>query len=141
MLMANGSGKEFIISATGIAVAPASKLSNIATFHLLLLTDQSGLTIRLGGAALSSTDIVFIQTVKEQFTAHNLTISSLTLPSASSELDVRINGTSYFIKFNLGTDANQQIGSFLAVRKYLTSNNITPSQYIDVRVLGRAFYK
>ena len=141
MLMANSSGNEYIIATSGVAVAPASKLNNLAMFHLLLVTDQSDLTIRPGEAALSSSDIVFIQTVKEQLTAHNLTISSLTLPSATSELDVHINGSSYFIKFNLETDADQQIGSFLAVRKYLASNSISPSQYIDVRVLGRAFYK
>jgi hypothetical protein len=141
MLMANSTGNEYIIATSGVAVAPASKLNNLAMFHLLLVTDQSDLTIRPGEAALSSSDIVFIQTIKEQLTAHNLTISSLTLPSASSELDVHINGSSYFIKFNLVTDADQQIGSFLAVRKYLASNSISPSQYIDVRVLGRAFYK
>jgi hypothetical protein len=65
------------------------------------------------------------------------------LPAASRELDIHLTGLPYFVKFNLNdnADAKQQVGTFLATRKYLTTHNITPTQYVDARVLGRVYYK
>jgi hypothetical protein len=66
----------------------------------------------------------------------------MTLPPATSELDVRVAGQPYFIKFNLQSgDARQQAGTFLATQSHLQSQNIVPSTYIDVRVDGRSYYK
>ncbi len=66
----------------------------------------------------------------------------MTLPVGTSELDVRLAGQPYSVKFNLesGT-ARQQAGTFLATESKLKSQNVTPAEYIDVRVDGRAYYK
>jgi len=80
-----------------------------------------------------------------QLRAQNVSIKAMTLPAASSELDVYIGGTSYFVKFNLqdinDSAANIQSGTFLALKKHLAEQNKTPSQYIDVRLEGRAYYR
>ena len=65
----------------------------------------------------------------------------MTLPPAASELDVKIAGKPYFVKFNLqADDARRQAGTFLATQAQLQRKGITPAQYIDVRVEGRAYY-
>jgi hypothetical protein len=143
LLLDTNSGTKFVLSASGVALASLNRINTakLASLHLPLINDQTGLAVKIGGVVLPGTDIIFIQTVIDQLKAHSLTISSLTLPSGASELNVSISGATYYVKFNLESNANQQIGTFLAVRKYLVANNIIPSQYIDVRVLGRAFYK
>jgi hypothetical protein len=141
ILVSNNSALDYVLTESGIAIAAVNNLSKLASLHLPQLTIQSGAVFHVGQAILSNSDITFVQTVMGQLKAHNLIINSLTIPSGTSELDVRISTASYYIKFNLEDNADQQIGTFLAVHKYLVSNNITPTQYIDVRVLGRAFYK
>ena len=91
---------------------------------------------------MSSTDISFIKTVIAQLAAKQVIVSGLTLPVASREIDANIAGVGYIVKFNLQDGkALQQAGTFLATKGRLDSQSITPSQYIDVRVPGRAYYK
>lgn len=131
-------GQVFILAASGKAMA---EVSNQSYSGIPLINDQSGLPVHVGSVALPNTDVAFIQTVTSQLVASHLAISSLTLPQATSELDIHLNGRPYLVKFNLEADAKAQVGTYLAVNKYLTSLNIIPSQYVDVRVPGRAYYK
>jgi hypothetical protein len=106
------------------------------------VVDQSGLQVKLNQQALTSADVSFIQTVVAQLAARKVTVSSLVLPASSNELDARIAGQTHFVKFNLhDNDARQQAGAYLATIAQLKRKNTPPSQYIDVRVPGRAYYQ
>jgi hypothetical protein len=71
-----------------------------------------------------------------------MSVGSMILPAGTSELDVHLAGQPYFVKFNLNNnDPRQQAGTFLAAIANLQKNHITPAQYIDVRVDGRAYYQ
>jgi hypothetical protein len=133
----NGS---FIVDTTGKALLPANQLKSSNT--LPTVTDQSGLRVSLNHQALTSGNVSFIQTVLAQLAARHFTVESMTLPVGTSELDVKLAGQPYIIKFNLESgSARQQAGTFLATQSKLKSQNITPAQYVDVRVDGRAYYK
>ncbi|MDB5164628.1 MAG: hypothetical protein JWL89_254 [Candidatus Saccharibacteria bacterium] len=109
---------------------------------LPIVTDQSGLQVRLGRQALTTADVSFIQTVIAQLAAKQYVVSNLTLPATTRELDVSVDGKPYSVKFNLQSgDARQQAGTFLATMNRLQSEHVTPAQYVDVRVDGRAYYK
>lgn len=106
------------------------------------VTDQSGLNVHVNKLVLPSEAVSFIQQVVGQLKAKGMPISSMTLPSGTGELDVRVVGESYYIKFNLeNNDPRQQAGTYLATIAQLKSEHVTPSQYVDVRVDGRAYYK
>lgn len=136
---ANGS---FVIDDTGRAVIHVRDLPASERRDLPTVTDKSGFKVELEKQALSSADVGFIRTVRGQLAARHVRISSMDLPGGTSELDVHISGEPYFVKFNLesGT-ARQQSGTFLATRAELKRRHAAPSQYIDVRVDGRAYYK
>ena len=108
-----------------------------------IVNDQTALLAQVGKQVLAPSDVNFILTVAAQFKAHKIGIQSMVLPVASRELDVYITGQSYFVKFNLAdpSTTNVQIGTYFATLNYLASNHITPTQYIDARILGRVFYK
>jgi hypothetical protein len=132
----------FIISNSGKALISAINPASLNQPRLPLLTDQSGLSIQTNHQALPATDISFIQTVIAQLAAKQFTVSDMTLPPAASELDVRLVGQPYLVKFSLeSSDPREQAGTFLATITQLHHQNITPGQYIDVRVSGRAYYK
>jgi hypothetical protein len=85
--------------------------------------------------------VAFIQEVAGQLKAKNMAIDSLTLPALADELDVRVKGLPYFIKFNIQANPRQSAGAFLAAKQHLDSQHVTPSQYVDVRVEEKAYYK
>lgn len=135
----NGS---YVIDTTGKALINAANLSGNARQGLPLVTDQSGLDAAINHQVLSSDDVSFILTVIAQLSASHVSVSALVLPAGTSELDVHVSGQPYTVKFNLESgDARQQAGTFLATQAELKSRNITPAQYVDVRVDGRAYYK
>lgn len=139
LLTNNGS---YVLDSNGKAVLPSERLSSTVQEKLPKITDQSGLKVTLNHQILTSSNVNFIQTIIAQLDAKKVGIESLTLPSASSEVDAKIAGQPYFVKFNLQSgDARRQAGAFLATQAQLRRKNITPSQYIDVRVEGRAYYR
>lgn len=132
----------YIIDNNGRALINVSNVPRGTGLDLPVVNDQSGLTVKQGNIVVTESDVQFIKVVTAQLKAHSIGIKSLTLPPAADELDVAISGVPYIVKFNLysGTAA-VQTGAFLAVREQLTSEHITPSHYIDVRIDGRAYYK
>lgn len=133
----------YVLDSTGRAAASAGSVPKSVTTHLPAITDQSGLQPRTGAAVLPSTSISFMQTIVAQLRAQNFGVQQIVLPHAASEVDVYISGKPYFVKFNMqdSSGALQQVGSFIAVAQHLSSKNITPAHYIDVRIDGRAYYE
>jgi hypothetical protein len=132
----------FIIGANGKALLRADQLPSTNKLSIPQVNDQSGLEVKVNQQALSSVDVSFIQTVVGQLAARHFTVASMVLPAGASELDVKLDGQPYTVKFNLESgDARQQAGTFLATQSKLASQHITPAEYIDVRVDGRAYYK
>lgn len=135
----NGS---FLVSDSGKALVQADSPEALNQPDLPKLSDQSGLRVELGKQALPTDDVVFIRMVAAQLAAKQLKIESMTLPPAARELGVKVAGQAYTVKFNLmAGKARQQAGAYIATMEDLKTKNITPSQYIDVRVVGRAYYK
>lgn len=136
---ANGS---YALDAGGTALLSGAQLATLSSLNLPLVTDESSIKVSLRHQALTSDNINFILTVIAQLQARKLPLEALTLPGGASELDVRLSGQPYYVKFNLASNSSrQQVGTFLAAYDRLQAAQTTPGQYIDVRVDGRAYYK
>lgn len=132
----------YVIDSTGRALMQLQPNSSIAKAGLPVVTDQGNLTVKLKQIALSSDTVTFVQIIVQQLAAKHFTVTTMSLPPAASELDVHLASQPYFIKFNLeNNDPLQQVGTFLATQAHLAGQNITPGQYFDVRVDGRAYYQ
>lgn len=135
----NGS---YIIDTAGYSLMPTQKASNLAQLNLPVVIDQHGNPVVPGKQVLTTTEVSFIQTVQLELAAGHYPVYEFSMPSMSNQLNATFIKQPYYVKFNLQSgDARQQSGTFLAVIHYLTAHNITPSQYIDVRINGRAYYK
>jgi hypothetical protein len=142
-LILSANGNSYVIDNTGRALAYAQSMPAQNRASLPQVVDQSGLQPQVGRQVLPSTSVAFIQTVLAQLKAQHVSVSKVVLPSASFEVDMYIAGKPYFVKFNMhdSSGALQQTGAYIAVAQDLAGKNITPSQYIDVRIDGRAYYK
>jgi hypothetical protein len=130
---------EYVVSAAGVAVGRADQLPNIK--GLTHVSDDSGFKVKPGVQVLSSNSINFINSLIGQCQYAKVPIASLTLPPLAEELDLRTKDQPYFVKFYLGGDVLSETGQFLAARKHFSDIHQQPSQYLDVRVAGKIFYK
>jgi hypothetical protein len=140
--LTNAAGQAFAVDEMGRALADASQLTTDLAGKLPTVTDESGLQLQAGQIALSSADVKFVKSVLYQLEHAHIQVGKLVLPQGTREFDVYLYKMPYFVKFNLHDgNVKQQVGAFIAVQKHLSEQGKQPRQYIDVRLLGRAYYK
>lgn len=132
-------GSLYIIDAKGRAVAEAADLPQIR--DLSVVDDQSGFNIVVGQQVLSASEVRFIEFVSLQTKKAGVPVSLLSLPPKAQELDLRASDKPYLVKFYLGGDPELQVGQFLAFRNQFEKGGTQPSEYLDVRVQGKVFYR
>ncbi len=132
---------QVVVANNGEAVAGGPNLNNAALKDLPRVEDNSGLSLKTGTAALPASQVSFIQDLAAQLKLQKLTLQNLSLPAAPNEVDVRLQGLGYYLKFNTALDVRQQVGSFLAAKQKLDAQHVTPGEYMDVRVEEKVFYK
>jgi hypothetical protein len=143
LILQDTNGQRFILDNNGRVLADdTSQVTHGVSFSVPIIIDQSGLPISIGKLALPDSTVSYIAEVAGQLHVANVTATSYTLPGGgASELDAQITGEPYVVRFNLHGDARIEVGDYLATAKYLSQNGKKPSQYVDVRVDGRAYYK
>jgi hypothetical protein len=132
---------DYVLDTNGKAVLKNVNKTDVEKLQLLTVSDQSNIPIILGRGVLTQEEMSFMRTVRAQLQAQKVQVAALILPAAPNELDVKIAGASYFVKFDMQNDARESAGAFLAVKQKLDQDHITPTAYIDTRVEGRAYYK
>ncbi len=127
---------DYVLNQSGLTLSSARTLPA----GVVQVVDQSGQTPKPGMQTLPSSTITFVQMVAFQFKAAKLPINNFILPAnAPYELDVRLTGQPYVIRFNLQEDARVQSGAAIGTVQQL--KGAMPAQYIDVRAPGRVYYK
>lgn len=129
----------YLLDTEGVAIAPTGNPA--LTKGLLTIDDQSGFEVKPGSRVLSAQNIAFIQQVAAQTKRARIQIASLVLPPRAEELDLKTADKPYLVKFYLAGDPLVQTGQFLAARNQFSKTHQDPSQYLDVRVTGKIFYK
>ncbi len=132
-------GSTIAIDARGVDIS--SSANSHVDSSLPKVTDQTGSRASAGHIVVPASTVSFITSVLYQLKSQSITVTGLTLPVGGSELDVSVAGVSYIGKFNLQEDPREQSGAYAATSKSLKSQSITPVNYIDVRIPGRAYYK
>lgn len=136
VLLQSTAGQIYAVGAHGRVLA---RLSG-QPVKLPLLQDQSDTPVQVGRQALSSQTITFVQTIAYQLKAGNVAVESFILPAHSPyELDMKLAGRPFVVRFNLQGNALEQAGGLLAMLH--TIGSTTPGSYIDMRVPGRVYYK
>lgn len=132
-------GGVFVVGASGKVLAKTSEVQGSESLSIPSVRDDTNLTITPGKGVLSEQDVTFITTLVKQFEEKKLTITELTLPALASELRVRIDGQSYYIKFSLLTNSRIAFGQFYALKSKLETEGTIPAEYIDSRVEERVY--
>lgn len=132
-------GSEYIVDSQGVIVSSLASLSYQS--ELPEVIDQSGFAARPGSRILSASSVNFIRTLNAECKRAGIPLTSMTLPPVAQELDLRAKDQKYYVKFFLGGDVLTQTGQYLAARHHFAAAHDQPSEYLDVRVNGKIFFK
>lgn len=137
-ISSNGS---FYVNAQGKVLSRTTEVIQNQT-DLPLVIDELRIPADPGLRIISETEATFLQKLASYLKQEEIEYESVVLPAtAAKEADVRLPGQSYHLKFSMLTDPRQAVGSYLAIRDKLDKDNITPAEYIDLRVEEKIFYK
>ncbi len=132
-------GVSYVVDERGTVIGPRSEWPDLS--RLPRVVDSSGLQAETGKQILAANEVAFIKTVLAQYDRANIPIEAISLPGTPQELDVKPRDRKYTIKFNTASDGLVQIGRSLAARKQFDKQAKQPSQYLDVRVDGKIYYR
>ncbi len=132
----------YVLDQNGVAILKYNSPLNQIGLNLATIQDHRNISYKIGSLVLSSSEVNFINTILTQFKLKKYSVTGISINAEGQELDINLKNINYYIKFNLATnDPDIQIGSYFATANYLKNNNISPSQYVDVRLEGRVYYK
>jgi hypothetical protein len=130
-----------VIDENGRTIADARDVESSVRDALPTLQDESGLSLERGKYAVPKETVGFVQAIAAQLKQKGYKIQSMTLPAAANEMHLRVHGKPYYVKFDLRGDSRVQAGTFIATKEKLEADKVTPREYIDARVPGKAYFK
>lgn len=129
----------YIVNQDGKIIGKDSDFTQIK--GLIVINDESNFKATVGEQVLSAQATSFVNVLAAQLVKSKVATPSLVLPPLANELRLRTGDNSYYTKFYLAGDPLQQVGQFIASRQHFISSDISPGEYLDVRVAGKVFYK
>lgn len=128
--------KKFYVDASGIAFT-----YNSFAEPTLEVVDQSGVAPDQSGVVASTKFIRFLGQIVGAVNTYNKgTVTSVIIPRAAKEVDLKLQGREYIIKTNTDRDPLQEAEDINNMLTYFDQRGIVP-QYADARVAHKAFYK
>ncbi len=128
--------KTYILASDGVVADKAGE----TRLRLPVVTDTTNLPVKVGDQVVSSHFVSFCLDLIAQLPKQGIQVRGLSVPATTTQVDVETN-QNYFIKFDTTRSATSEVGDLVRVLNLLKSQNAKPSQYIDLRIDGRAYYK
>ncbi len=137
VLRLESSNGSYLLSKSGHAYQGATAAT---TLTLPKVIDASNVRTEKGRPVLPASTVSFISTLAYQLERGNISVETFVLPArAPYEVMVRVTGKSYVLRVNLQAPVLEQSGAAIATLAKLGSSE--PKEYLDLRVMGRAYYK
>ncbi len=130
-------GQSYLLDDQGFIILPLADRK----LKLVAVEDTTNLPVKLGARVVPPSFVGFcldlIGLVPKQT---GLSITGLQLPETTTEVDIVTSG-GYLVKFDTTRSASGEVGDLVRVLAQLKLQNQKPSQYIDLRIENRAYYK
>lgn len=128
--------KTYILASDGVVADKAEDTG----LRLPVVVDTTNLPVKVGDQVVSSHFVSFCLELISLLPKQGIQVKRLSVPATTTEVDVETN-QGYFIKFDTTRSATSEVGDLVRVLNLLKGQNQHPSQYIDLRIDGRAYYK
>jgi cell division septal protein FtsQ len=129
-------GSVYLLDTNATVVSP----TNATYAHLPTVTDSSNLPVTIGERVAPTAFVSFCISIAQQLPAAGYAIQDITVPETTSEVYVQTN-QGVLLKFDTTRPAGEEIADLQAVHAQLVAAHKTPTQYIDLRIAHKAYYK
>ncbi len=106
-----------------------------------LLVDDSSLSMESGKVYIPKDIVVFIRDVEKAAKGKTLEKHAYSLPTVPREIRVKFVDVPYYIKLSTMQPARDQLQAIVDIRSYLKKSSMTPTEYVDLRVPEKAYYR
>lgn len=132
---------DLIVSNRGRLLLPSNNGVKIDITQLSAIQNQSGITAKAGEQFIRPDEMSALLKLNEQISIDKSQVNYV-IPTTPHEIWMYEPGRGgYYSKFLLDETILDQYGSLRATQKKLSDINQTPTQYIDVRLADKAYYK
>jgi cell division septal protein FtsQ len=129
-------GKTYLLSQEGIVVAEAGN----GGVKLPVVEDTTNLPVKLGDQVAPARFVAFCLELVRLMPKQGLQVTAIKVPATTNEVNISTN-QGYFIKFDTTRAPASEVGDLAKVLNLLKTQNKRPSEYIDLRIDGAAYYK
>lgn len=127
----------YIVSVNGRVM---SELQRDQASSLLVVVDTSNIPVAIGDNVASRQFVAFTTAISKVLQENNLGPSEFFVRETTGELNAKTT-QGYDIKFDTTTDPEIQARALQSILDHLKSSNKKPAEYIDMRIIGKAFYR
>lgn len=127
----------YIVSVNGRVM---SELQHDQSSDLIAVVDTSNIPVAIGDSVASRQFVAFTAAINKVLQDNNLGPSEFYVRETTGELNAKTT-SGYDIKFDATTDPASQARALQAILDNLKASNKKPSEYIDLRISGKAFYR
>jgi cell division septal protein FtsQ len=129
-------GTSYLLDTNATVIGPTD-----ATYaHLPTVTDSSNLPVKVGERVAPTAFVSFCSQIAQLLPSAGYAIQTMTVPESTSEVYVQTS-KGVLLKFDTTRPAGDEIADLQAVNAQLAAANQTPTQYIDLRIPHKAYYK
>ncbi|HSX14404.1 MAG TPA: FtsQ-type POTRA domain-containing protein [Candidatus Saccharimonadales bacterium] len=129
-------GQTYLLSGEGIVAAQAGG----GDLSLPVVEDTTNLPVKLGAQVVPARFIAFTLELINLLPKQGLQVTNLKVPATTTEVYAGTN-QGYYVKFDTTRSAQAEVGDLAKVLNLLKSQNKKPSEYIDLRIEDKAYYK
>lgn len=139
----NATGTRQYVDAKGVLFEKNLDPS-VAESSLTTVEDQSGTVLAAGDTVLTQEIVTFIGQLHAKLPPlyGGAEIKKVIIPTATREVQIKVDQQPYLIKFSATRPLEEQVGELQLLLQHLQgSGGIIPTTVIDMRVPHKAFYK
>lgn len=138
-----GVGENYFIDKEGV-LFKKNMFTKTQQDSLPVIEDQGGVAPDPGQTVLTETvvsDVADLYLLLPTLYPQKNKVNQIILPPAAREIRAKLDGISYYVKFSTERSIGEQVGELAQLVNYLKSKDVTPAEYIDMRVPDKSFYK
>jgi cell division protein FtsQ len=129
-------GKTYLLSGDGVIAAEAGDIGG----RLPVVEDTTNLPVKAGDKVVPAKFVSFCLELVGSLPKQGVQITGLKIPESTTEVFV-VTNQNYYIKFDTERSASAEVGDLSRVLAQLKSQNKKPTEYVDLRIEGKAYYK